>query len=256
MDAHNDCKYERLISVLNDIFYVDGVSNDTKASNLRKYAEYITRRILNQAPTENIRLVENLNRLEHGYIDESVHRVRELGNDASHTYRTTPITSEEIDEMVGIITNLLSYLFVQFFEKHKFGANPKLMGMFSLLAPDMRCSVLTYLYDNDPENIELADKLSLAILKTSGIEDALAWLESAKPTLSKKTDLFGRDLYLVFRDKLERVNSKLELIPRYRTIEEAKTKFIENEGLLDESRDDEREFKEIMNFVYLGRHSE
>lgn len=256
MDAHNDCKYERLISVLNDIFYVDGVSNDTKASNLRKYAEYITRRILNQAPTENIRLVDNLNRLEHGYIDESVHRVRKLGNDASHTYRTTPITSEEIDEMVSIITNLLSYLFVQFFEKHKFGANPKLMGMFSLLAPDMRCSVLTYLYDNDPENIELADKLSLAILKTSGIEDALAWLESAKPTLSKKTDLFGRDLYLVFKDKLERVNSKLELIPRYRTIEEAKTKFIENEGLLDESRDDEREFKEIMNFVYLGRHAE
>lgn len=70
--------------------------------------------------------------------------------------------------------NILSY-----FERHQFGTEGPVLTLLSTLPPIDRCNILEIIKENEPENIEVYNKLSMAYLKNNQEDKARLLLKNA-----------------------------------------------------------------------------
>lgn len=282
MSEFKNNEYSYLIGdLINDIFYTQGQSYRGKISKIRQYTEIIIRKIFNLPPEEAITIGNNkikilLSMKNNNILTDSVEIIRKFGNSCTHTQEILEITENHFKVVVDALLNLYAYLFIEYFEKYKFGSNMKVADDFSLLPPVIRYKTLIYLYKNDNTNQVIIDKLALAILKAFDKEKALDWLEKNKEHLIRissigekfKKDLIakvGKDIskviissmnknmYEVCYDKIMTVGKLIEEKGKlYDNFEEAKTFYDKRKNLKNTSLV-ESEFYLIMDFMYLGR---
>lgn len=280
---YNDEAYEAVIKIiLNDIYYVPGLSLDTKISRLRTYTEIILRRLLGWPMGKELTLGDKNITAElkrKGYTEDifrhALRTINRRGSNRTHTQITTPATDQEYQNVEQSLLNLYGYLFYVFFRKYPFGSNPDIMSKFSLLTPVIRYIALNELYKKDPLNINVIDKLSLAIMKAFSLERALAWLEENREALSKISSVtdadrkaliglfgleqgnqiadMGGDMYSQCRTRVIQVaelrnNGGIS----YDSFETA-LKYYKENGIVEGDTSDVKEFNDLMAFVYIGR---
>lgn len=179
---------------------------------------------------------------------------------------------EDYDRATDSLFSLMAYLFIDYFEKYRFGSNNEIMSAFSILPTIIRYKTLSYLYSNDINNIAIIDKLILIIYKHNGKQSALAWLEENRDFLehtkvyteeakNKIRKLFGEEyanvicdnsnnMYLQCKEKIECLD--LNSIGIFRTFEEAMPLYA-TIGRVEGNTPDINEFNDLMEFVYMGR---
>ncbi|WP_050567166.1 hypothetical protein [Vibrio owensii] len=180
---------------------------------------------------------------------------------------------------IDALFNLYAGLFVLYFKKYTFGSNNEVVSAFSILPPIIRYIVLDNLYNVDKTNLLVIDKLCLVLLKAFDKDNALEWINERKEDLSStlpytpeaiadievahgklQAELIvsnaPENMYVCCLERLEEVSQILDrqgLL--YNNFEQAKPLYLEK-GILDEDIPENREFNDIMEFVYLGRKVE
>ena len=278
MQSFNNEAYELLLTdLINDAFYAN-TSNRGKIAKIRQCAEVVMRRILVIPPTQRITLgcdivIDGVNMINNHILTNARKIINSDGNASTHTQDLTQKTDADVKRAVDALFDLYAYLLIAFFEKYAFGTNPSIMTKFSLLPPIIRYKVLTYLYDKHPDNVDVIDKLALAILKSKNKEDALSWVESNKDrfngmssvTNEGRTSIISQlgqqigqqiidsspTMYDLCIDKINKVGNDTYRIV-YNDFESALPHYKEH-GRLSETTQDEIEFNSIMEFLYLGR---
>lgn len=137
-------------------------------------------------------------------------------------------------------------MFIDYFYKYDFGSRPEVLYSFSLLPPVLRYKVLRFLYEHNSCNKNVIDKLTLAILKAFGKNEAIMWIQE------NKVDLQKADMYEMCLFKINKVDSILNSKPIYLDFDSARP-YYEKNGVLDNSKKEYREFNDIMSFLYMGR---
>jgi len=281
---YNNNEYKNLIiEFFGDIFYLDGQSYGTRVQKLRQYTEIILRRLLNYPCDANIeigndRTIAKLDR--HGFTEplfrDSLENIRATGNERNHTKNRRVATKEEYCEILDSVFNLYGYLFYRYFKKWNFGTNAKVMSAFSCLPPIIRHIALSALYDDDPHNPDIVDKLVLAKLKAFDKDTADAWIEEHKESLlgmpitadsaflKQLIALVGeeaavalaatmpRSMYDVCKENIQTVDAALKSKPLYSDFESAKS-YYEQYGIVEGTSQEVTEFNDLMEFVYIGR---
>ncbi len=275
-------EYEELIGALvGDIFYEGAISNTTKIAIIRRYSKIILRKIFNIPETERMtiggsRIKEAVKEKNNSFLSNAIDVLHTYGDENTHTEKTTLPTDDELSSVINALYDLLAYLFIDYFEKYRFGTDSNVMAVFSILPPDLRLKILSHLYENDKNNISIIDKYVLAILKSNSEEAALKWIDERKESLetlsvaTKENDertilQYGEELAELFFSKrpknmyelcYNKVINVAEQIkkngPLYKTFEEAKQLYV-TKGILPEIKNEYIEFYSIMNFCYLGR---
>lgn len=278
-------EYESLIgSLVGDIFYTGMISNTTKIAVIRRYSEIVIRKIFNIPETERMTLggkkvKEEVRKKDCPLLTKAIENLRKYGDDNTHTEKTSLPTDDEFKDVVDSLYDLLAYLFIDYFKKYPFGSNNEVVSSFSILPPLLRFKVLNELYEKDKKNICIIDRLVLAILKSKSKDAAVDWIENRKCELqslqnsTKEADdglaiQYGKNVAEqilaelkkdMYQSCLEKINAVSEQISKngalYKTFEEAK-KFYEENGILPEESEENKEFNSIMEFCYLGRRIE
>lgn len=279
----NDQAYADVINeFLHDIYYLPGQSWGTKIQKIRQYTEVILRRLLDYTPTHKLmighpRTVGDLNKM--GYTEpffrDALEKIRVSGDDRTHTQVTATATEAEYLEVEESLLKIYAYLFYKYFQQYPFGSNREIMSSFSLLPPIIRYYALNELYAKDPQNLDVIDKLSLAIMKAFSLDEALTWLDERKDALSQtpsvnetgRADLVRQlgpeiggmladqapDMYSLCRDRVisaseERDHGGIS----YDSFETA-LKYYREHGVVEGDTPDVKEFNDLMAFVYCGR---
>ena len=81
--------------------------------------------------------------------------------------------------------------FIKYFKRHRFGSEPPVMSILSLLPPKDRCEILEEIRAFDPNNIHVFDKLSMAYMKSGRMEQGLQLL--IQPGLCSRVRCEGRN---------------------------------------------------------------
>lgn len=206
----------------------------------------------------------------------SIETIRKIGNSSTHTTNIKEVTKEEFDTVVESLLNLYAYLLIDYFERHPFGSNPAVMSSFSILPPIIRYITLEQLYEQNPDNIDVIDKLSLATLKAFDQVKAIDWVNSKREKLilmNSTTDEFRQGIIEIFGEEIadsilcstttnmyescmKKIYSVSELIETkgllYHDFESAISSYKES-GILRGNNPEIQEFNSIMEFLYLGR---
>ncbi|HFI0080773.1 TPA: hypothetical protein ACGO6Q_001868 [Streptococcus suis] len=286
MTKFNNKSFEILAKdTLNSALYLEGQSYRLKISAIRQYTEIVVRRLLDYSEKQFVTLgdskIRNALRTrtsKNSLFSSSIENIRKIGNNSSHTNNIKEFTKEEFDTVVESLLNVYAYLLIDYFERHPFGSNPSVMTSFSILPPIIRYITLEQLYEHNPNNINVIDKLSLAILKAFDQTKAIDWVESKKEKLlsmNSTTNDFKQELIKKYGEELanfilcntttnmyELCMSKIYLIGRtieekgllYHDFESAINYYKEN-GILKGKNPEIQEFNSIMEFLYLGRKS-
>ena len=200
MNLFNNEVYEALINdLVYDSFYIEDRPLRGKIATIRQYSEIILRKIFDIPESEQITLgkqsIQNkINAKNNLLLKESVEIIRRFGNDNTHTKKVNAPTSEDFYKVTEALMNLYSYLFIEYFEKYRFGTNEIVMNAFSLLPPIIRNITLNNLYINDKNNPAIIYKLALAILKAQDKKTALKWINDEKEQLEKVSHLSKNEL--------------------------------------------------------------
>lgn len=98
---------------------------------------------------------------------EILNRIRPLGNKGSHTQRTEEFSKEEVESVENAILDLYALIFIKYFMDIQVNlySSPEVLRLFSLLPPVIRYKTWKYLFEKDKNNIQVVDKLCLAIIK-------------------------------------------------------------------------------------------
>ena len=269
--------------LINDAFYVEGRSPRGKIATLRQYAELVVRKILDLSHADfvtlgNEKIKKKIKEVSNNssFLLDSLAILQNFGNDCTHTQVIESIYDEDVKKNLDNLFNIISYLFIAHFEKYKFCTSPEILETFSLLPPIIRFKVLNELFINDRKNIALIDKLCLATFKAFDEEKASLWLEENKQnfeSLSSYTEEFVKEceekygpevtnqilkaapknMYVLCKDKINVLSTNMGNNRAYLDFESA-LPFYQKNGKLDESKEENREFNSIMEFVYLGRN--
>ncbi len=116
---------------------------------------------------------------------EILNRIRPLGNKGSHTQRTEEFSKEEVESVEDAILDLYALIFIKYFMDIQVNlySSPEVLRLFSLLPPVIRYKTWKYLFEKDKNNIQVVDKLCLAIIKCYDKEMAFKWLEDNAETI-------------------------------------------------------------------------
>lgn len=230
MKSFSDIEYSSLISILiREENYID-VSNMNKLTSLRKHGEILVRKILNIGSDIQIMLgkvVKNskdlviknsINILDVDLQTKLVDEVKafnQLVRDGSHTQRTTDYMDEEVKEAEDKFFELYAILFIKYFKEIGVGLEtpPRILRLFSLMPPIIRLKTWSYLFEKDNDNVIIADKLCLAIIKTNDKAEALNWL--------KKNEKIIRNMSYPSKEEIIKYNMmhKVEIAPgQYKAI--------------------------------------
>jgi len=268
-----------------DAFYIDR-PNRGKIASIRQYAEVVVRKILDLPESDKVTLgneaiVQQLKQVsgDNQLLMESVDRIRLAGNKCTHTQETGQITEEDVRDCIDNLFNIYASIFVLYFQKYKFGSNNEIMRSFSILPPIIRYLALNELYEQCPENLSVIDKLSLVLLKAFDKERAIQWVEDRKEKLVDTLSYTEGGIEEIKKEHgndaaqqiinnapesmfvlcTERINEVEKIIKRngllYNNFEQAKQLYLNN-GILDGSADEIKDFNSIMEFLYLGRKEE
>ena len=166
---YNNNAYRSLIKeFFGDIFYLSELSYGTRVQKLRQYTEIILRRLLNYPCDKNIEIGNDrtIDRLDKdGFTEplfrDSLEKIRATGNERTHTRYRQVASEEEYLEILDSVFNLYGYLFYRYFKKWPFGTNKEIISSFSCLPPIIRHITLSVLYDDDPSNPDIVEKLVL-----------------------------------------------------------------------------------------------
>lgn len=281
MNKFNNSEYESMVKdFLGDTFYKE-TSYRGKIATLRSYAEVIVRKLLNLESNVKmtlgqkdikgkISLLNNSN-----LILKSIKTINTDGSNYTHTQKTNEVSKDEFDNVVNSTFDLLSVLLINYFEKYEFGSNASVLSSFSLLPPIIRYKALSALYEKNPTNISVIDKLVLSILKAFNTDMAILWVEERKEVLTNMlamsdkafkeiSDKQGIDIakllwdsapnmYQMCNDKILQVGNVVEENGVLYSDFESALPFYLAKGVLSGSEPEIVEFNDIMNFLYLGR---
>ena len=272
--------YEAITTVIGDIYYSNS-SYDSKIARMRKLTEYIVRRLTKYSPRSKLELGDPRTKaalkkagVKEDYFWTAFDVLQHGGNDSTHSQEIIMPMKEDFDRTTNAILHLYAYLFFDYFKKYPFGSSKEVMSAFSLLPPFLRLTVLGELLDYDKNNMDIVEKICLAMVKTLGLDGALEMLEhhkeewSAVPVpyssddLKKKIIIYNGDfvkamsemqesLYDYFARELPRIKI-LGNFPMYTTYEEAKQYYLKH-GILEGTSPEITEFNALMNFIYTGR---
>lgn len=207
MQNFSNIEYEKMISeLISDTFYVE-LSIRGKIKGIRQFSEVIIRKILNIGSDRKLLLGhlnspaynnkgkqtggarEELNKLSPQRKEELleiIEEIRPLGNKGSHTQHIDEFTTDELDKVVNGLFDLYAFLFIEYFLEYPMIllSPAEVMYDFSLLPPIIRRKVLEYLYNDNP-NLQIANRLCLAIIKTDGKTETYNWLNKEKDKLKR-----------------------------------------------------------------------
>ncbi|HDF2349729.1 TPA: hypothetical protein PC573_005089 [Klebsiella variicola] len=279
--------YEDLVKdLINDAFYIESRSNRGKISTVRQYSEVVIRKILDIPQGEKITIgdYEVIKKLKTVSSNDkllmgAVRKLQKLGNKCTHTQDPKPILDADVDSAIDALFKLYASLFVLHFKKYNFGSSNEVMNVFSILPPIIRFFVLENLYDSDKVNLQVIYNLCLVLLKAFNKNDALNWLNEREcelysmlpytpEAIAEIEVALGKqfaeliianapaNMYVCCLERLEKVALTIEkqgLL--YNSFEQAKQLYL-NKGILDDNNPENKEFNDIMEFVYLGRKVE
>ncbi|MEZ8469571.1 hypothetical protein AB6D57_12025 [Vibrio splendidus] len=283
MTGFNNQAFTTLVEdLLNDAFYLEARSFRGTISTIRQYAEVIVRKILdlsnedyltlgNKQILDKIKEKSNNNPL----LLDALKEITNIGNKCTHTQSLERVTAEEVEKTIEHLFNLYAYLFIDYFNKYRFGINEDIQSSFSILPPIIRYIVLSEIYDGDTENVSIIDKLSLATLKAYDETQAITWLEDRKYKLTNMTSVTteaAQDL----KDKIgeSTANIIISQAPNMfdlcmkrvkivaKTIQEkgrlyddfeSAIELYKEKGIVEGETDEISKFNNLMDFVYLGR---
>lgn len=245
---------------LHDIFYVDS-SYRGKIAQMRLLSEIIVRKLIDYNPDDQLTIgdkevLKTVKALTYGdHFKKCILAVKNdttdyyAANSCSHLKVRSQITQDDYNKIYEHLLDLISCLFIQFFSKHTFGTNQKIVSCFFLLPPIIRYKVLSFLYANDNHNIILIDKLVLVTLKEFGKEKTTQWLEDNKAHLTSiPTDFYDN----MYQYSLRTVATNMKAT--YQTMEEAKVFFNHNKkAFVEDTEEEVRDFAKLMEFFYTGR---
>lgn len=212
---------------------------------------------------------------------KAMNMIKGDGDKATHTRHLARMTEEEFETIMDSLFDMLAFLLINYFEVYEFGSRNDVLHSFSMLPPIIRYKVLNFLYEKDPDNIVVIDKLVLAILKAFDADRANAWIAERKCELRQKSTMtkeFKDGIMQKFEDEeegeevialleimgpqnmYESCKRKVETVGKaieqggslYLDFESALPVYKEN-GVLEGTEPEIQEFNDIMEFLYLGR---
>lgn len=281
MSNFNNHEYQCLTTdLIGDIFYTD-TSFRGKISTIRQYAEIIIRKILDVEPTQKLTLGQSdiQNRIKslpnHEFLERAIEAIRGKGNLSTHTQYLDNLTSEDFENIVDSLFDMLSYLLINYFEKYEFGSRNDVMSSFSLLPPIIRYKVLSFLNKKYPDNISVIDKFVLATMKAISVDEATKWVEEHKEilvnmramsvkALNETTKYRGAEIakflwdsapnmYELSKQKISSVGADINAKGVIYSDFETALPYYKEKGILIGDESEIKEFNDIMNFLYLGR---
>ena len=281
MSNFNNFEYQCLVTdLIGDAFYTE-TSFRGKISIIRQYAEVIVRKILDIEPSERLTLGQNEVRKKikslpnHEYLEAAIDVIRDKGNLSTHTQYLDNLSLEDFENIIDSLFNMLSFPLINYFEKYKFGSRNDVMSSFSLLPPIIRYKVLMFLYQKDPNNISVIDKLVLSIMKAFNVSEASKWVEEKKDTLIKaksiSEEVFAEiskkqgteialvilnsapNMYQLCREKISQVGNVIESNGRLYSDFESALPYYKSRAIITHDDSEGKEFNDIMDFLYLGR---
>lgn len=269
MNKFNNENYEHLIlDLLNEIYYVKGISNRSRITKVRQYTEILVRRILNLPEEKKVTLGEHnikkeIKKLGNSKLTDAINIINKVGSPATHTQNLKKYKDQDVEVLLDKLLYVYSYLLITYFEKYQFGNNPMVVSQFSLLPPIVRYLVLKELYSKYPNNVMVIDKLTLAILKAFDKEKAMLWIEDYKKELQNKSavagctvdDRYGTNMYDVYVDNISVVADDIFKYGKLYTDFESALSFYKSEGELEGDNSEIIEFNDIMQFLFMGRKS-
>lgn len=283
MTGFNNQAYGALVEdLLNDAFYLDSRSHRGTIATIRQYAEVIVRQILNLSNEDyvtlgNRKILEKVKQQsnDNPLLLKALKEITNIGNKCTHTQSLGPITEQEVEKTIEHLFDLYAYLFVNYFNEHRFGTNEKVQSSFSILPPIIRYIVLEHLFEKDKENIAIIDKLSLATLKAFDEPKAISWLDKQKgkllnmPSVTPEAALdlkkkLGEttaqiiisqapNMYNFCVDRVMNVSQTIQKKGRLYDDFESAVALYKDEGHVKGESDEISDFNNLMEFVYLGR---
>lgn len=281
---YTDEAYKEAIAVVVSDIHYSNASYTSKIANIRRYSEIIIRRLLGYDSDKQLTLGHHVTQdklRKKGFteklITDAIAFINEEGSDRTHTQVIPVATKEEYENAISSLFDLYAYLFVDYFKRNPFGSNPDIMRAFSILPAEIRHTALLCLYELYPDNIDIVDKLVLAMVKARGLEATQTWLEEHKEQLELLSPEFSskdymeliekhgvviastiaaempRNMYDVSRKKARIIGASY--VPLYTTMEEALS-YYNTSGIVPASTDAANEFNDLMRFIYLGRKEE
>lgn len=188
-----------------------------------------------------------------------------------------PVEKTDFEMAADSLFDMYAYVVIKYFDKYKFGSRNDVIAAFSLLPPIIRYKALEYLFSVEPDNIVVADKLVLAVMKAENPDNADAWVKQHKgelealPCISEQTyqkmvadmgEVFAKEvmlsapknMYELSVSKIEHLRGGIESKGTiYKTFEEALPYYKEHGIIPDDGTDEIYEFNDMMEFMYLGR---
>ncbi len=283
MKKFDNEKYQILVKdLMGDIFYSE-TSSRNKIATIRQYAEVIVRKILDIDPSQKMTIgakeiskkIDALN--NSNFLKESLESIRQHGNQFTHTEYLGEVTSDDFDKIVDKLLDMLSFMFIDYFETYEFGARSDVLYSFSLLPPIVRYKVLIFLYNKYPNNIHVIDRLALAIVKAFDKEEAIRWIEEEKNNLLNldtvsdkvfaeivenqgieiaeliKFSLPFQNMYELCIDKITDIGNEIASKGHLYIDFESALPYYKQYGIIDEDSEEIKEFNDIMDFMYIGR---
>lgn len=282
MNNFNNKEYKCLVTdLIGDAFYTE-TSFRGKISTIRQYAEVIVRKLLDIEPSKYLTLgqkdihskIKNLS--NHEYIESAINIIRGKGNSCTHTQYLDNLSLEDFENIVDSLFDMLSFNLINYFEKYEFGSRDDVVFSFSLLPPIIRYKVLNFLYQKNPFNISVIDKLVLAIVKAFSISEATKWVEERKDTLRKMRTIsesafnemlktvgmeiamdikmrLPSNMYHLCKEKISQIGVSIDIKGRLYSDFESALPYYKAKGILNNDNPETKEFNDIMEFLYLGR---
>lgn len=197
---YNDEAYKDLITtIFQDMLYIES-SYKNKIHLVREFSEIVLRRLSGFYNEYKLSLGNEKNRnyiksqgITEDWFWESVDYINKYGNDSSHTHKTEMPTEDDFNMILDHLFTLYAYLFYAYFKKYSFGSNTEIVSKFSLLPPIIRYKTLEKIYDDNPDNPLVIDKLVLAAVKSYNKEQAVEWVEINKGHLIELSNPVARE---------------------------------------------------------------
>lgn len=274
MTFNNEIYIKIATDLIHDIFY-SNISSRGRISSIRQYTEILFRKCLDLDADVFVTVGDHtlLRRLttysnDNSLVTSALQTIKNLGNKYTHTQFTGEVGEDDQDKAFDALLDVSAYMFVDYFSKYPFGENNEIMSYFSYLPPIIRYKTLNNLYAIDSSNIDIIDKLSLAILKSQGKQEALNWIIDNKDNLnsvspincgkSALTDHYCSQYFEVtmFDVCLNKILSVDKMLSQqgltYKNFEEA-ISYFQDHGKINGATIEIQDFNDLMELLYIGR---
>ena len=274
----DDLYYDSLTTVVGDIYY-SNTSIDNKIARFRKLAELIVRKLIKYNPDWKLMLGDHrtIEALHDAGVDEeffwkAYDVINKNGRESTHSKQIIMPGEQELSVVRKAALDLYAYLLYDFFKRHSFGQDDKIVSAFSL--QPARARTLWQLILNNHDNMYVIDKYVLASVKAFGMDGALQIIEEEKETLIRRDVPYTNEYLsgylldpLLYAQKITELRKNLyeylqiniqiegaryaKIPPLYKTREEAKKYYLQY-GILEECTEERKEFNALMSFMYMG----